>query len=487
MSAPTSPPRDRELHEFLSNYFAYERVRRLRFALVHAVAVTSAPFAWSAISVLPPALASVSAELLLLALAGLAIAAAIEASLRRRMFRASIDHRRGAVTAVVLGLAAGAARGQTPPGPDASQAPAPSPRPFVMEGVEKIGLAEAFSTSRLQLRGWLDQSYTANAADPDDHANALRAFDDRADAYRFNQLALVVERPLADGADFDLGARVELLYGSDARFTQAAGLLRGRSDRTVQFDAVEFTLTARIPVGNGLAVRAGKCATPIGFEAIEAPSNLLFSHSFLFTFATPFTHTGVTLTYPLDERRQVYYAIYRGWDVWNDNNDGFSHLLGTAWKSADDRKSVVANLITGPEQDGDSSDRRTLVDLVGTIRWGDRVSTSLNADYAYEEHAVGNGPGRWWGVAAYATYDFDPRFAAILRTEYFDDHDGSRTGFTADLVELTVGVNWLPFDALRNFRLRPEIRWDHAFGDEPFVDGTRADQWTLALDLVFTF
>jgi hypothetical protein len=36
-------------------------------------------------------------------------------------------------------------------------------------------------------------------------------------------------------------------------------------------------------------------------------------------------------------------------------------------------------------------------------------------------------------------------------------------------------------------RVRPEVRWDHAFGDDPFDDATRSDQFTFAVDLILSF
>jgi hypothetical protein len=46
-------------------------------------------------------------------------------------------------------------------------------------------------------------------------------------------------------------------------------------------------------------VKGGKFVTLLGYEVIEAPNNLNFSRSFLFSLAIPLTHVGALVTYPV--------------------------------------------------------------------------------------------------------------------------------------------------------------------------------------------
>ena len=77
-------------------------------------------------------------------------------------------------------------------------------------------------------------------------------------------------------------------------------------------------------------------------------------------------------------------------------------------------------------------------------------------------------PGSWYGIANYLTYEFSPRWSGGVRLEWFRDDDGTRVSgrgvnnnnvgqFDGDFFEVTLGVNWTPWD---NFRVRPEVRWD---------------------------
>jgi hypothetical protein len=316
--------------------------------------------------------------------------------------------------------------------------------------------------------------------------NELRVFDDRANTYRLNQLYVAAERALPDGTAGGLGGKVALLYGSDARFIHERGLADDQNG-TLQFDPQEFWVSARIPAGRGITLKAGKMDTPIGSEVIEGPANLLFSHSYQFGFAIPFTHTGLMATWSASERIEIAGSAFLGWDAWNDPNDSLSYHLGLTVRGADPANSLSIQAISGPEQPGNDSDVRTVVDAVWRHAWTERLSTVVDAVYGFEEDAAAGSDASWYGVAAYATHRWNERTSATLRAEWFRDDGGTRVGFDADLFALTLGVDWRPLRCLPNLRLRPELRWDHASGDEPFDGGTSSDQFTAALDVIFTF
>lgn len=367
----------------------------------------------------------------------------------------------------------------------AAQPPDPSPPPDGKTLSEMIGLKPTLDDLRLNVYGWLEQSVTANPDDPGDDLNVLRIFDLRSNDYRFNQFVLNVDRTLSEGNSFDVGGRLNLMYGSDAQFIHQRGL-EDNNNNDVQFDPTEFYLQLRAPVGRGLTFKFGKYVTTHGAEVISAPTNPLFSHSFLFNFAIPFTHTGMQLDYPLTDNLGLYYGLVKGWDVWDDNNDALTHMTGMSFTSNDKCWLVYVNGITGPERLDDESDERTVIDLTATHKWCDSFSTTLNYDYGWEDGLEG-ADDYWTGIAGYATYTFCEQYAATLRAEYFRDATGSRIGFTGDVTELTVGLDARPLRSFMNLRLRPELRWDHAAGDRPFDRGTEEDQVTFAIDAIVRF
>ena len=85
--------------------------------------------------------------------------------------------------------------------------------------------------------GWLAQGFTINPDDPNDRFNGPLTFNDRSNEYQLNQLYFAFEN-IVDrcGCDWDLGGRVDLLYGTDYFFTQAAGL-ETHSDGTPKWNS----------------------------------------------------------------------------------------------------------------------------------------------------------------------------------------------------------------------------------------------------------
>src|SRR5206468_3399907 len=116
---------------------------------------------------------------------------------------------------------------------------------------------------------------------------------------------------------FDVGGRVEWIYGKDADFIHSNGLFdwyNGPESPEDQFDLTQAYVDLAIPVGRGLKVRAGKMVTHMGFETINPTTNPLYSHSYLFGYAIPFTHTGVMAFYTLSDSVSVMGGFSRGWE-----------------------------------------------------------------------------------------------------------------------------------------------------------------------------
>ncbi len=336
----------------------------------------------------------------------------------------------------------------------------------------------------LNVGGWIEQSYTLNTGNPSDGLNAGRVFDDSANDYQFNQALGYLEKTLSDGTGLSIGGRVELLYGTDGRFLHQNGLADG-SDDELQLDPVQFYGVLRAPVGNGLTIKAGKYVTMLGAEVINGPDNSLFSRSFLFGYAIPFTHTGVQLDYPVNDNLSVYYGLVKGWDVWEDTNNSLTNMVGLYGSLLGGKLSHIVNLISGPESDNDN-DIRTVFDMVMGYTINEKLTYGLNVDYGVEQNAAPDGGStKWWGLANYFDYTISPQLNSTLRAEFFRDEDGTRLGFASDVYELTLGLDTAPFKEYTNLRLRSEFRVDYASDGEPFDGSNR--QTTIALDLIYAF
>jgi hypothetical protein len=194
-------------------------------------------------------------------------------------------------------------------------------------------------------------------------------------------------------------------------------------------------------VGEGVKLRAGKMVTHMGYETINPTTNPLFSHSYLFGFAIPFTHTGAMAFYKLSDEVTVMGGFSRGWEQsLEDSNDSLDALAQVMW-TVNDKFTLIFSNTTGPEAAGNNSDYRTVFDVIATYQLRPDLQLALNGDYGYESDAAANGgDAQWFGMAGYATQKLNDNLSATGRLEWFDDHDGAR-GLGTTVYEATLGVS----------------------------------------------
>ena len=374
-----------------------------------------------------------------------------------------------------------------------AQDEAPPPRKPLMQLLEEAGLADDLDAVGINIFGHVEGSYTYNFDKPAGGINIGRVFDFEHDELRLNQLNLTVERAVdVTKKQWDVGFRTEWIYGADAGLIHSNGLFDwydGPRDPQNQFDLNQAYVDVAVPIGNGLRLRAGKWVTLMGWETINPTTVPLYSRSFLFGFAIPFTHTGVLGTYALNDQWSLDLGVIRGWEQsLEDNNDGLSYIGRVSWTGTDKKTSAYLTLITGPEQVDEESNFRTVIDAILAYAATEQLALAINGDYGIEQDLPGIGDAQWYGLAGYAAYKVNDRFTLNGRAEWFNDDDGSR-GIGTSVYEVTLGVTVTPFpnDTIgSNFKVRPEIRWDFA-DDEIFDGGTDDSQFTLALDAYFTF
>jgi hypothetical protein len=395
------------------------------------------------------------------------------------------------------------------PGPDAVNRTPAGRRPL-MSLLDQAGIADALDAARLDLYGHVEGSYTRNADNPQAGFNVGRVFDFEDDEPTLNQLDLNIDRRVEVSGDrFDVGGRVELLYGADARFIHANGMFdhtdpdgtgTDTSDITDgpenQFDIPQAYLDINVPLGTGLRVRAGKF---LFFKQIDPNASVFYSHSFTFGAALPFTLTGGTLYYEITDSVSLEGGVVRGWDdALEDDNGAVSGVGRLRWRASDELNFSLAG-ITGPELEDDNHDYRTAVNFVASYRPSDRWTFLLDSIYGYQANAPGEGASDWYGAAVYGIYKINDYVSAAARVEYYRDDEGFTTGIATagpvfgfssqSLYEATVGLTVTPFanDELgRNLKVRPEVRYDYS--SEDFFDGfTEDDQLTFAVDAIFNF
>jgi hypothetical protein len=331
--------------------------------------------------------------------------------------------------------------------------------------------------------------------------NELRFYDFDT-GYTFNMAEFSIKKDPSDRYPFGFG--LVLTSGQDAQKNHAIGLFRSEQavfpfEDTPHVDIQEAYLSYKIPVGTGLTIKAGKFVTLLGYEVIEGPNNLNFSRSFLFGFAIPLTHVGALASYAITDWLTVTAGPVLGWDVVDDPNDGVS-WTGQIAMTPFAGVTTAFNFITGPEQFS-KDHNRTVLDFVANYTGIKGLTLGFNVDWGVEENEAslrgGAGPGtntdaEWWGVAAYAAYDWTEKFRTALRGEFFQDTNGVRTlavgpNSKVELWEVTATAQYNIWKGLFS---RVEYRHDMA-NEKVFRVGSSGaknhsqDTLTLALHYLF--
>ncbi len=164
----------------------------------------------------------------------------------------------------------------------------------------------------IQIHSFLSLGYVYNFNDPASNMNSQRFFDFKHNQFRVDDFQFSVLREAAEPGD--AGFRFDLDVGSNiTRTIHSAGLLEGED-----VDVRQAFVSYIAPLGNGLTIDFGKFITAFGLEVIEGWEgfNDNYSHSYDFSFAIPFTHTGLRLSYPVNDKLSLMFMAVNGGTRW---------------------------------------------------------------------------------------------------------------------------------------------------------------------------
>jgi hypothetical protein len=347
----------------------------------------------------------------------------------------------------------------------------------------------------LDVRGWISAGGTLNATNDNSNYNGPITFNDRADTFQLDQAYLILERKVTYGADdFSLGGRVDVMYGTDAPFTQSIGFdddWEGSSTNRNQLAIPQAYLEANLPIGDGLSLKAGHFYTLLGYEVVTAPDNFFYSHSYSMQYGEPFTHWGALASYPVSDSLTVTAGAVRGWDNMSDTADGNLSFLGGATYKVSEDTTAVFSLVSGNQG---QDQNLTGYSLVLTSILDDKWAHVLQHDFG--SYDLESGKQQWYSLANYVTYQLSEDTKLGVRFEWFNDADGARVAglrsannlSSSDYFGLTVGANTNLTDYLV---FRPEVRYDWQTGAESgsraFDGGSDKDQLLFGANLILKF
>jgi hypothetical protein len=377
--------------------------------------------------------------------------------------------------------------------------------------------------ANIQIYGWANAGLnfsTSTQAQGGKYANAPAAYNQIPNSIQLDQVTLYVERvPDTVQTDhFDWGFRFVGLYGLDYRFTTADGyfsqqLLHLKADGTLGnqygFDPVMFYLDFYFPqIAEGMILRVGRYISLPDIEAQLAPNNYTYTHSLTYTYDC-YTQTGANATIKFSNFFTFQAGISPGCDTaaWKPSAQWTGDFCGQfTFREGQDDIYLCANSVNRGKYAYNN-----LAAYYAT--WYHKINakwhTALESWYQYESDTpnifnpaaarllILNANGAWcqtatqltcyapeWTVLNYTNRQLKAHDFISLRSEFFDDLRGQRTGIKGRYNEDGIAWNhWIGSTIV----FRPELRWDHNF-DNPAYDGaTRHSQFMFASDVIWFY
>ncbi len=343
----------------------------------------------------------------------------------------------------------------------------------------------------LRLGGWISAGISYSTDNPDHHSAAPVTFNDRVNEFHLDQLNLFTQKLIDSDPNFwGWGGRIEVMFGTNARFTQATGfedhLISKNTFRFYDAALPQAFVELYIPYGNGFKAKIGHFYTIIGYEAVSAPDNFFYSHAYTMHYGEPFTHTGALFNFEAEHNFSIDIGAVNCWDNFNENFESWNFIGRIAWSSRNKTSSAVISVITGDVKDAQNQNR-TLYSLVFTYNFSDTWHYVLQHDYGFQQQAItSNDSVSWYGVSQYVFYDLSETIVGGIRAEWFRDDGDSRLniGASGNYFEITMGVNWSPAPWVR---VRPEIRYDWVDSSaNAFDHQSKKNQLLFSMDIVLS-
>ena len=366
---------------------------------------------------------------------------------------------------------------------------------------------QAWEDSRVKVYGWFEPSFNLSTSH---NSNLPSAYDIFPNRIELDQAVLYVER-IPDSVQtthIDWGFHLSGLYGTSYRFTTNEGYFSQQlleQHRQYGFDPVLEYFDLYVPqVADGLNIRVGRFISVPGIEAQLAPNNYVYTHSLLYSI-DPFTDTGIIATVKLNDRWLLQLGLTASHDVapWtSDARPSATACVSYTFHDGNDNVYACAN--------GLNNGRYAYNNLqMFDSTWYHKINSSWHlateAWYMYQRDVPGVfgpvlpekgtygafcAPGQIrcfapeWAMVNYVERQFSAKNYISVRTDFLDDEKGQRTGFKTRYAEETLmWGHWVGTTVL----LRPELRFDHSFDGPAYNNGTRRNQFQLAMDAIFKF
>jgi hypothetical protein len=342
----------------------------------------------------------------------------------------------------------------------------------------------------LKLYGWIDAGYTYASTGP-----GLLTVETRenrfGNEFLVNQIALVLEKPL-DPNDWSLGFKSLFYAGADAALLRPEGGFNTTNPR-FGADFRELYVSAHLPIltDGGVDLKAGRMGTIIGYNSAMAPYRPFYSSDYQWFYAQDGAFTGILATLHYSKQLDVIGGVTMGANTFFTMRGNSPCIIGQInyWTSEEKNTLLSASTYFGhsaifaaPQFTADDENVYTF-----ELRLQHKINKCweliLQSDLGFATEVPLVNTGQWYSFYAILLHHLRKDLDVNFRGEWFDDANGTRTGFNTNYYEATFGLDYHPVKWLR---LRPEVRGDFA-GDRVFRNGQDKSQLTLAIDGLISF
>lgn len=235
---------------------------------------------------------------------------------------------------------------------------------------------------------------------------------------------------------------------------------------------------------------AGKWATHIGYELLDASANRNYSMSYMFTNG-PFFHTGARADFMFGKTGFMV-GIANPTDFTTTTSSTKTLIAQFSTGTKDDKLKGYLNYqgYFGQKISNPSAARLNQLDLVLLGNISSKISLGYNGTIQAVKDEVTKSTKRWMGSALYINYDPTSFLGLTWRNEFFSDEkyglkvNNGATG--SNIIESTLSANF----KVDNFKFMPEFRLDNSSKKDIFFksDGTSTKRTcTFLMAVVYSF
>jgi len=180
------------------------------------------------------------------------------------------------------------------------------------------------------------------------------------------------------------------------------------NDKNILKNIKQATLS--YAVNDDLKLTAGKFATHIGYELLDATSNRNYSMSYGFSYG-PFFHTGFKADIVIGKKTALMVGIVDPTDYTGFNKKSKYIIAQISAASKHDKVKGYLNFLNG--------DLTSQYNLVIVTSLTNKVSAAIDASINQQKFSAGN--SSWTSKAFYINYDITETLGLTIREDFFSD------------------------------------------------------------------